>query len=41
MHNFVEIKVLGSDRSDFRTALHMFAVLVQMLLILTTVDSVQ
>ena len=41
MHNFVEIKVLGSDRSDFGTTLHMFAVLVQMLLILTTVDSVQ
>ena len=41
MHNFIEIKVLGSNRSDFRTTLHMFAVLVQMLLILTTVDSVQ
>ena len=41
MHNFIEIKVLGSDRSDFRTTLHMFAVLVQMLLILTAVDSVQ
>ena len=41
MHNFIEIKVLGSNRCDFRTALHMLAFFIKMLLILTTIDSVK
>ena len=41
MHNFIEIKVFRSNRCDFRTTLHMLAIFVKVLLILTTVDSVQ
>ena len=41
MHNFIEIKVFRSNRCDFRTTLHMLAIFVKVLLILTTVNSVQ